>query len=172
MAILGDLLPQPKLKRVAAGLLQAPDLARCTVYFQHYLFETFAKLGRVDRLIDHMTLWFDLKAQGFKTVIESPEPSRSDCHAWGAHPLFHYLATICGIRPAAPGLSSVEIRPQLGPLTWARGSMPHPHGGEIAVDLRRDGDRLTGTIDLPPGITGQFIDGEHRRALEAGRTTL
>jgi hypothetical protein len=172
MAILGDLLPTEKLARCASGLLEAPDLARCTVYFQHYLFETFAKLGRIDRLIEHMGLWFDLKAQGFKTVIEAPEPSRSDCHAWGAHPMFHYLATICGIRPASPGMDRVEIRPQLGPLTWARGSLPHPRGGEIAVDLRREGDQIVGTIDLPAGAIGQFIDGEHRRELKGGPNSV
>jgi hypothetical protein len=172
MAILGDLLPPAKLARAASGLLEDPKLARCTVYFQHYLFDTFARLGRIDRLIEHMGLWFDLKAQGFKTVIEAPEPSRSDCHAWGAHPMFHYLATICGIRPASPGMDRVAIRPQLGPLTWARGSMPHPRGGEIAVDLRREQDRVVGTIDLPPGVIGRYEDGEHRRELNAGLNSI
>jgi hypothetical protein len=172
MAILGDLLPPAKLQRLTSGLLESPDLARCTVYFQHYLFETYRKLGRTDLLIEHMGLWFDLKAQGFKTVIEHPEPSRSDCHAWGAHPLFHYLATLCGIRPTAPGLSHVEIRPQLGPLTWAKGAMPHPQGGEITVDFKRDGNRIIGTIELPPNVTGVFIDGSRKQPLTDGLTLL
>jgi hypothetical protein len=172
MVLLAGLLPEAKLQRVATGLLQSPDLARCTVYFQHYLFETYRKLGRIDLLIDHMGLWFDLKAQGFKTVIEHPEPSRSDCHAWGAHPLFHYLATICGIRPTAPGLSRVEIRPQLGPLTWAKGSMPHPRGGEIAVDFKREGDRIIGTIELPHNVRGIFINDSRQQPLNDGLNTL
>jgi alpha-L-rhamnosidase len=172
MAILGGLLSKSKLDRIASGLLQTNDLARCTVYFEHYLFETFRQLGRIDRVIDRMGLWFDLKAQGFKTTIEQPEPSRSDCHAWGAHPLFHYLATICGIRPAAPGLARVEIRPQLGPLTWAKGTMQHPGGGMIAVDLRREGDRIAGTIDLPAGISGVFVEGETRRELKPGHSKI
>ena len=25
----------------------------------------------------------DMQAKGFSTVLEMPEPSRSDCHAWG-----------------------------------------------------------------------------------------
>ena len=36
--------------------------------------------------------------------------TRSDCHAWGAHPVFHFYATVLGIRPAAPGFRRVNRR--------------------------------------------------------------
>jgi hypothetical protein len=157
LILLGDSVPESKRSRVADALLDAPDLARCTVYFQHYLFETYALLGRVDRMIERMHLWFDMTTMGLHTTVEMPEPSRSDCHAWGAHPLYHYLSTICGIRPAAAGMREVTIRPQLGPLTHARGSMPHPAGGSMVVDVRRDGNALRGTISLPAGVCGTVI---------------
>ena len=55
----------------------------------------------MDRFFDRMSLWLNLKTLGCKTMLEMPEPSRSDCHAWAAHPVYHYLASILGIRPAA-----------------------------------------------------------------------
>ena len=85
-----------------------------------------------------------------------PEPSRSDCHAWSSHPLFHYQATLLGIRPAEPEFRSVEIAPRLGPLDWARGRMPHPNGGMIEVDLRKIETRWEVKIDLPAGLVGTF----------------
>ena len=73
------------------------------------MFETYAQLGRIDALFERLSLWFELPAQGFTTTPEMPEPTRSDCHAWGAHPLYHMFASLLGIRPAAPGFRSVTI---------------------------------------------------------------
>ncbi|MCB0149737.1 MAG: hypothetical protein KDE01_19095, partial [Caldilineaceae bacterium] len=84
-------------------------LTRTTIYFTHYLFETYRLLEQPAALFERLGLWFDLAAQGFKTTPEQPEPSRSDCHGWGAHPLYHFFATLLGIRPSAPGFGQVEI---------------------------------------------------------------
>jgi len=169
LALLTGRLDPTKIKHLTRALLDAPDLARTTVYFNHYLFEVCKKLGMVDHLIGRMSLWFELESIGFKTTIESPEPSRSDCHAWGAHPMFHYLATICGIRPADFGFQTVEICPQLGPLEFARGSMPHANGA-IVVDVRRVGEVLSGRVTLPPGLSGVVIANAKRLTIEAGAT--
>jgi alpha-L-rhamnosidase len=98
-------------------------------------------------------LWFKLKGQGFRTTPEKPEPSRSDCHGWSTHPLFHSFASVLGIRPAEPGFASVKIEPQLGPLKWVKGAMPHPKG-LISADLEVNGSRLIGTVGLPDGVRG------------------
>jgi hypothetical protein len=82
-----------------------------------------------------------------QNTVEMPEPTRSDCHAWGAHPLFHFHATLAGIRPAAPGFARVEIAPQPGDLTWLRTQTPHPCG-EISLNLQQDGAHWRGEISL------------------------
>ncbi len=164
---LGGVLPPDRREAMIQGLLEAPDLARTTIYFMHYLFETYRLLGRVDLLIERLGLWFKLPGLGFRTTLESPEPSRSDCHAWGAHPLFHYLATILGLRPAEPGFRSVFLQPQLGPLTGARGAMPHPRG-EIRIEVSREEGELRGEVQLPEGVTGQLLWEGETRSLAGG----
>jgi len=169
LALLGDSVDASKRARVLDGLLTQPDLARTTVYFTHYLFETCALTGKMDHFFNRLGLWFEMKPLGFKTTLEQPEPSRSDCHAWGAHPLYHHFATILGIRPATPGFGTVTIRPQLGPLGWAKGSMVHPRG-KIDVDVKQDGGRLRGKLSLPAGVTGSLIANRQTVELSSGPT--
>ena len=153
LAVLSGSLDASKHAQIAESLFSAEDLTHATIYFSHYLFETYRELGRIDALLDRLSLWFDQVNYGAKTPIEKPEPSRSDCHAWGSHPLYHYFASILGIRPASPGFETVAIRPQLGPLESASGMMPHPRG-EIAVDVRVERAVLHGSIVLPNSISG------------------
>ncbi|OPZ81355.1 MAG: Bacterial alpha-L-rhamnosidase [bacterium ADurb.Bin429] len=171
LALLSDLLPTERRASVADGLLAAPDLARTTIYFTHYLFETYALLGRADRLLERLALWFDLAPRGFKTTFESPEPCRSDCHAWGAHPIFHYYASLLGIRPAAPGFQRVRVAPQLGGLAWASGTLPHPNGA-ITADVRTAGDGARAAIILPDGVTGEFVWKGESRPLAPGENRV
>jgi alpha-L-rhamnosidase len=169
LALLSGMTPEPLRAQVAQGLLTADDLARTTIYFSHYLFETYTQIGRIDKLMDRLEYWFQLQSQGFKTTPESPEPARSDSHAWGGHPLYHYAASILGIRPATAGFRTVKITPQLGLLTWAKGSVPHPMG-TIDVDLQVVDGRLTGTVDSP--VSGVLVFGGSEVLLGAGRTEI
>jgi hypothetical protein len=158
--------------------LRAPDPARwadaakggiaaATVYFQHYLFEALGRVGRGGRVLARLNLWRELVRQGFKTPVEMPEPSRSDCHAWGAHPIFHLHATIAGVRPAAPGFRKVRIAPQPGTLASIDTVLPHPRGS-VAARMRFAGGRVDATVVLPPGTTGVFEWGGKARRLRAG----
>lgn len=158
---------EDKIARASESLVEAADLSRTTIYFTHYLFETFKLLGRMDLYFERLELWFRLKRNGLKTTIEMPEPTRSDCHAWGAHPLYHNFSSLLGIRPTSFGFSRVEIAPQLAHLKEACGTMPHPRG-EISVDVKRIGETLHAKIVLPSGVTGVFRQGEQTVELQSG----
>ena len=128
-------------------------------------------LGQIDRVFDRMKLWFDLPGLGFRTTFEMPEPSRSDCHAWGAHPIFHAFATILGIRPASFGFRTVRIAPQLGSLPTARGTLPHPRGA-LRVDFSLRAGQLTGQVELPEGLRGELVHDGKTRPLRGGKQTI
>ncbi len=147
LAILSGFVPPEKIVRLENGLLTDSDLARATIYFSHYLFETYRELGQIDTFLKRLDLWEELVENDLKTTIEMPEPTRSDCHAWGAHPLFHFYATLAGIRPVAPSFSKVEIKPQLGSLDWLEAKIPHPQG---EIYIRVDGE--TEVVALPNGV--------------------
>ena len=168
MAILSGQLSRMRCERIAASLLApAGNLTRTTISFSHYLFEAFQSLGAAGEIWERLSYWFDLEKYGFLTTPEGPEPSRSDCHGWGAHPHYHLHASILGIRPASPGFRSVRIQPFLGPLRGVDASVPHPDG-EISVRFRCDDNSLTGEIGLPPAIGGELIFGGVTIALHGG----
>jgi hypothetical protein len=164
LAVLSGFLAPRQCAQVGDALLTSRELARTTIYFTHYLFEACRVLADVPdlgadpeaALFSRLALWFDLEKNGFVTPFEEPEPTRSDCHGWGAHPLFHYHATLLGVRPASGGFATVEIRPHLGKLTTLRGSVPHPLG-RIDVDLRREGKPVAVRINLPEQTAGTFV---------------
>jgi hypothetical protein len=168
---LGGQLSETQRERLAAGLLNDTDLDRTTIYFTHYLFEAYRLLGRIDRFFERMEGWFELKRLGLKTTVEMPEPTRSDCHAWGAHPLYHYFSTLLGIRPIAPGFAKVQIAPQLGSLTRAEGTIVHPRG-EIKVLCEQSDGFWHAHIELPQGVEGSFVWGGQEHSLKAGAQEL
>ena len=93
MAILSGGLDENCKKRVFEGLLNADYLARTSIFYSHYLFEVLGIMKRTDVLLERLNSWFDLEKLGFVTLPEYLEDkSRSDCHAWSTHPVYHYFS--------------------------------------------------------------------------------
>lgn len=180
LAILSGVLDEARCAEVATGLLTSTELARTTIYFSHYLFEAYREIaervpGRAGEatsaMFERLLLWFGLRERGFVTPFEEPEPSRSDCHGWGSHPLFHYFATVLGVRPGGAGFGKVAVTPRMGHLTEVKGRMPHPNG-EIEVELRREGQGVRGRVVLPEGVGGRFRWGAATWVLGAGENEV
>lgn len=135
------------------SLITRQDLAKTSVYFSFYLLEAFYQQQRGDLILEKMGFWKDLVRQGFRAPVEQPEPSRSDCHAWGSHPLFHMHASLCGIRPASAGFGSVRIAPQPGGLRHLKCRTPHPDGF-IDLEMNRRQGGWDVSVSLPGALTG------------------
>ena len=133
LALLSGVLGRAEAARLFHTLLATrEELARPSIFFSHYLFETYARFGRTDLLLQDLAPWHHLPAQGLFTTpecfVDSP---RSDCHAWGAHPLYHFYASLLGIRPAGLG-GGLVIAPAPGGLERLSGSLPY--GGRHGQD--------------------------------------
>lgn len=129
-------------------------------FFYH---EALVKLGRFDVLLedirtnygamvddDASTCW-----EMYPDPANRPKmPTRSHCHAWSAGPAYFLGAYTLGVRGADPGWSKVIVEPQPAGLTWARGTVPLPDGGSIAVSWRLDeaARRIRLRIEAPRGL--------------------
>jgi len=118
-----------------------------------------------------MNFWKDLVKQGLKTPVESPGNTRSDCHAWGSHPLFHLEASVAGVRPASPGFRTVRIAPEPGKLPKIVSRIPHPDGF-ITLNLTFTDQHCHGQVELPAGIIGVFVWAGQEHPLTGGANQI
>lgn len=159
LAILTGAVPaaaEEERRALMERVLDDPSLTQAGYYFKFYIFEALREAGLGNRYVEQLTPWQKMLALGLTTTPEKPPPSRTDSHAWAAHPNYGLLATVLGIRPGEPGFKSVVISPHLGPLQRAEGRMPHPLG-LIEVELRRIGEGgIEARVTLPDGLEGVF----------------
>ena len=171
LAVLAGAVAPPEQGALMERVLADSSLTRATYYFSFYLFEAMRRAGLAGRLIDQLAPWREMLRLGLTSTPENPEPTRSDTHAWAAHPNYELLATVLGVRPASQGFRTVRIEPSLGPLPWAEGRIPHP-AGDIDVSLTRMARGIRVVVTLPPGLNGEFVWAGRTRPLRPGRQEL
>jgi hypothetical protein len=173
-----DVIPRERQKNVLNKVLSAsdqgftssgvvPEMTKATYYFRFYLARALEHAGLGERYLDLLRPWREMVSLGLTTWAEQPEPSRSDSHAWSAHPNFDFLTVVAGIRPKGPGYSAVTIDPHLGPLHHVIAAVPI-HKGLVEVKYDVDGSGLHAEVNLPPELTGEFIWKGKTRSLHAG----
>jgi hypothetical protein len=169
LGVLTDAVPPPDQRAVMERVLSDATLTQSTYYFGYYQLEALRKAGLGDRYVEQLAPWRGMLDLGLSTVPETSEPTRSDSHAWSAHPNYGLLATVLGVRPAEAGFRSVRIAPNLGPLQRAEGRVPHPRGVIDVKLTRTGGGGLRAEITLPDGLAGVLVWNGTPRTLRAGR---
>ncbi len=172
LALLSDAIPKTEEQAVMKQILTDQTLSQATFYFRFYLNRALIKTGNANQYDDQLTPWRDMLKRGLTTFAEEPDSTRSDCHAWSASPNYDFLATICGIMPAAPGFNKVRIAPALGALKEVTASMPMPGRADkmIKVHFERIGkDGLEGEITLPDDLKGTFVWNGQKLTLHGGQ---
>lgn len=162
LAVLYDVAPPAEQQAIMDRItvrdhgLDAPSgITPTTFYFGFYVVRALEHAGLSDRYFEILKSWRALLWQNFTTWPETPDPSRSDTHAWSAHPTLDLLQLVAGVEPASPGYATVRIRPHLGALAWLDAATAHP-AGLIETQYRQTGAGLEGTVKLPGGVTGSF----------------
>ena len=145
-----------------------PDMTKATYYFRFYLARALEHAGMGDQYLSLLKPWRDMVALGLTTWAEQPEPTRSDSHAWSAHPNFDFLTIVAGIRPKAPGFSSVSIEPHLGTLRNVVSALPTPKG-MVEVTYTSKASEVSAEISLPSNMIGELVWKGKTFTLHSGR---
>lgn len=170
MALLSGRLSET-MQAAAAGNLLAPEITRVSLFFTHYLFEVCGLMHLPELFFSELGKWNKFLDEGFVTVPENFINSRSDCHGWGGHPLYHLIKNVAGIRPAAKEFREVHIAPMLGNLEKFKVECVHPDG-MIKVEYSKEKGRLHCNIILPPPLSGIFKYEKHMIELKSGEQTF
>jgi hypothetical protein len=177
-----DVIPVAKQKEVLQKILSksdagfsaagdVPAMTAATYYFRFYLARASEHAGLGDEYLRLLGPWRTMVGMGLTTWAESPEPTRSDSHAWSAHPNFDLLRIVAGIRPKRAGFEVVVIEPHLGGLTEVKAGMPIPRG-MLEVEYKRKAAGVAARVKLPVGVTGELEWKGKEFALREGEQTL
>jgi hypothetical protein len=153
------------------GIDAPPELYTSTYYFAWYLVRAFEHAGMADRYPALLQTWRELLKLHYTTWPESRGETRSDTHAWSAHPTADLLAIVAGIQPAAPGYARVRVAPVLGDLTSLDAAAATPKG-LVSVKYALQDGRLTAEIDRPAALPGDFVWKGKRYPLAGAHTRL
>jgi alpha-L-rhamnosidase len=162
LAVLYDVVPKGRQQQVVRKMLTiepgtTPDgVLSASYYFRFYLARALEHAGMADEYLGSLDPWRKLLPLHFSTWPEIPGDTRSDSHAWTAHPIYDLLTLVAGIEPSSPGFGSVRIAPHLGNLTTLSAVFPHPEG-TIEVKYQRQGSGIEATISLPASVSGEFL---------------
>ena len=168
LAILYDIVEPAHLADARRNILDPPAgmVGIGSPFAVLYLYEALEKLGMEERIIAEIYRnYLPMLEAGATTVWESfPSgttglhgfPTRSHCHAWSSAPSYFLNRIVLGIKPSAPGGSTIRISPQLSGLAWARGSVATMRGA-VSVSWRLDGPNgLQVTCTAPAGVQVSF----------------
>lgn len=154
-------------------------------YYNYYVIRAMAEMGHRKAALDWIRqYWGGMLAEGVTSFWEAYDPSwykedfhsslqadnRSGyfvslAHGWSSGPTAWLMEEVLGIKPEGAGFGTVNIRPDLVDLQWARGAEPTPHG-LLKVDAKREGSDVAIAVDLPVGVVAHVAvpvasDGKH-----------
>ena len=140
-------------------------------YYNYYVIRAMAEMGHGAEALKWIRqYWGGMISEGATSFWEAYDPSwykedfhaslQSDnrsgyfvslAHGWSAGPTAWLMESVLGINPTGAGFSTVDLRPDLMDMAWAKGAEPTPHG-LLKVDLRRHGNGIGIDLDLPEGV--------------------
>jgi alpha-L-rhamnosidase len=147
------------------------EFSPASLYFLYYVTRAMDHAGLGDQYLATLDPWRNMLARGLSTFAETEDPTRSDDHAWSAHPNVDLAGLVAGIRPGSPGFGTVRVEPHPGKLRRFDAVVPHP-AGPIEVRYLQDGGRGTFEVTLPPALRGTFVWKGVPTALQPGLNRL
>ncbi len=156
MAILTGIVKDREAQQLMKKVFDKEYLTQPTVYWHFYLFEALEKARLGNEYMKHLDIWKSMLAAGCTTWPETTLNSRSECHAWGASPNYHFYKIILGIKPSDPGFEKILIQPSPGSADGLSGEIPHPKG-IIRVEMKNlTGENPVAQIQIPDQTTAIF----------------
>jgi len=173
LAVLTDTYDVDKQQEIMKQIVNDKNIAQCSYYFTFYLVEALKKAGLANMYLEVVEPKLtELLNKGLTTFVEAPEPSRSDCHAWSASPLYFYYSLIAGIEPVETGFKTIKMAPNFCGLEYIEGKMPYQNN-DIEFKLKRTiGKGIKGEVVLPGKMEGTFIWNGQQLLLKSGMNKI
>lgn len=140
-AVLSETVEGEAANQLMDRMLAHTSLSKVSYAMAFYLFRALSKTGKYNKSFPLWDVWRQLADLKLTTWVEDPVSQRSDCHGWGAVPLYEFTTEILGVKSDGFGFRKLLIAPQLGELSWAKGNVATP-SGLVQVEWERLQDGL------------------------------
>lgn len=141
-----------------------------TPYYNYYVISAMAKMAHRAEALDWIRqYWGGMVDEGATSFWEGYDLSwyKDDAHGslqadnmsgyrvslahgWSSGVTPWLMDEVLGIHATGSGFSTVDVRPDLIDLSWAKGGEPTPRG-MLNVSLKKEGENTAISLDLPPG---------------------
>ncbi len=166
-AVLNGILTGEQAVRTLRRAMADPEVLRCSFSTSFEWFRALETAGIYQETQTAMLRWAALPAMGNTTCPETPDASRSECHAWSALPMYEFICVMAGIRERN---GVIEIRP-------APSYLPDLHGaaatkaGPLQFNYTKEGSQWRYQFVIPEGVDAVFHHGDGRaERLHGGKT--
>lgn len=119
-----------------------------TTFWEDFDVEWLKNAGRIDELPEEGKV--DVHAEYGRFCYQGHR--HSFCHGWAAGVTPWLSENILGVKVLEPGCRKVKVAPQLGDLSWVKGTYPTPYGEiEIFCEKQEDGSCFT-KVEAPKEV--------------------
>jgi hypothetical protein len=165
-AVLTGLAKGEKATKIMAKAITEPDVLQCSFAMQFYLFRALDEAKLYHETEDLWQIWKELLDLRLTTIFEAPAMPRSDCHAWGALPLYEFTTRFLGVRPLAPGWEEILIEPKAFFIKEIQGVV-HTPKGDVMIQCQTKEEKLILSGEAPnvsvlirlPGVEKKLENG-------------
>lgn len=144
-AVLDGLATGERAQTILRHAMEDPDVLRVSFSTSYEWFRALEAAGLYDLTEGDMARWAALPGQGNTTCPETPEDSRSECHAWSALPIYEFVRVLAGVRYEK---GTLTVRPNLSYLPDLRGQIITP-AGPVVLDCRRQDGKPVCRVTMP-----------------------
>jgi len=171
-AVLSRTASGERAKSILRKSLNMHEIPQCSYVMSFFLFRA---LEVADIYEDTERLWDMWKRMIELKLTTTPEDQvrpRSDCHAWGALPLYEFTTNLLGVKPSEPGWERIVVEPRILSLNDMKGSVVTPKG-IVTIEWKKENDRFLINLSSPLGVpcTVKLPNGEIYELKDGGEFT-
>lgn len=167
-AVLADVVTGDEARDLLIRATDDKNLPPCSYSMMFFVFRALEKAGLYPRAYQLLDGWRTMLRKHCTTWVEDDVTERSECHAWGALPIYEFAVGILGVRPEADATARIAVRPLPAPVAQAEGTVSTSRGRVSVRREEKDGTftlwvkseaTVPVTVYLPDG-TAHEPDGE------------
>jgi alpha-L-rhamnosidase len=160
-AVLSKAANGERAKSILRKSLSMTDIPQCSYVMAFFLFRALEEADIYEDTEKLWNMWKKLIELKLTTTPEDQVQPRSDCHAWGALPLYEFTTNLLGVKPAAPGWEEIVVEPRTLSLKDMKGTVVTPKG-IVNVEWKKEKDEFHISLNSPEGVpcTVKLPDGK------------